>query len=108
MSERVITNPSGDNGYLMFWCPGCDAPHTATTQGEKAWGYNGDAAAPTLTPSLLTRYDWDDPPVHHVCHLFMRDGMLEFLGDSTHHLAGQTVPMVPLAGTLLAEPKASS
>lgn len=30
------------------------------------------------------------------CHSFLRAGRWEFLGDSAHHLAGQTVDMVPL------------
>ncbi len=92
----VLTAPMGEHGRVDFWCPGCDMPHAAHTRGEGAWGYNGDSAAPTLTPSLLTRHGNGV-----VCHLFMRDGMLEFLSDSTHALAGQTVAMLPLAGTLL-------
>lgn len=31
------------------------------------------------------------PPA--VCHSFVRDGQIEFLGDCTHSLAGQTVPL---------------
>jgi hypothetical protein len=30
------------------------------------------------------------------CHSFLRAGRWEFLSDSAHHLAGQTVDMVPL------------
>lgn len=30
------------------------------------------------------------------CHSFLREGRWEFLSDSGHHLAGQTVDMVPL------------
>jgi len=30
------------------------------------------------------------------CHSFVRNGQWEFLSDSAHTLAGQTVPMVPL------------
>lgn len=30
------------------------------------------------------------------CHSFLRDGQWQFLDDSAHHLAGQTVDMVPL------------
>ena len=28
-----------------------------------------------------------------VCHSFIRDGRIQFLGDCTHHLAGQTVDL---------------
>src|SRR5436309_254590 len=30
-----------------------------------------------------------------VCHSFVRDGLIEFLGDCTHPLAGRTVPLEP-------------
>lgn len=30
------------------------------------------------------------------CHSFVRDGKIEFLNDSTHSLAGQTVDLPPL------------
>lgn len=35
-------------------------------------------------------------PSHGNCHSFLRAGRWEFLSDSAHHLAGQTVDMVPL------------
>ena len=35
--------------------------------------------------------DWPGTPR---CHLFVRDGRIEFLGDSEHELKGGTVDMV--------------
>lgn len=35
-------------------------------------------------------------PAFGNCHSYLRAGRWEFLGDSAHHLAGQTVAMVPL------------
>lgn len=35
-------------------------------------------------------------PAFGSCHSFLRAGRWEFLSDSAHHLAGQTVDMVPL------------
>jgi Family of unknown function (DUF6527) len=35
------------------------------------------------------------------CHSFLKDGRWEFLSDSAHHLAGQTVDMVPLPDWLM-------
>jgi hypothetical protein len=35
-------------------------------------------------------------PAFGPCHSFLRAGRWEFLSDSAHHLAGQTVDMVPL------------
>ena len=73
----------------------------------QAWGFNGNGDAPTFTPSVLVnggRRMTDDeyeriragekidlPPT--VCHSFVTDGNIQFLGDCTHALAGQTVPL---------------
>lgn len=40
-------------------------------------------------------------PAYGNCHSFLRDGRWEFLPDSAHHLAGQTVDMVPLPDWLV-------
>lgn len=104
-----------EGGALGFWCPGCKCQHVVTTSGNVAWTFNGDYEKPTLEPSVLVRsghyatafregmncwctYAKENPddPVRYKCercHLFLRNGMLEFLGDSTHELAGKTVPL---------------
>ena len=97
-----------DNG-LMFWCPGCDGPHKINhgIGAGPRWGWNGSADKPTFTPSILVRGTqpladeahaaWMrgeaplPPPVAFVCHSFVTDGRIQFLGDCTHALAGQTV-----------------
>lgn len=96
MGDPVIVDITGDERMRWaFWCPGCERNHWVGT----GWTWDGNREAPTVSPSLLTRYPGPDagldgaPPA--VCHLFIRAGKLEFLGDCTHHLAGQTVPMEP-------------
>lgn len=84
-------------GLVMFWCPGCNCAHQVGV-GEgpgPRWGYNGNPATPTFTPSVLVTYNGTDagrdgaPPA--ICHTFVTDGRIQFLGDCTHDLAGQTV-----------------
>lgn len=71
-------------------------------------------AALTLHPSYLVRgVQWAEGEQFHkpqhqvpagaptVCHSFIRKGQWEFLGDSTHALAGQNVPLVPLPDWLV-------
>lgn len=77
-------------------------------------GFNGDYNRPTSTPSILVRYDQRVPPAttpelarkildgeivqskrEFVCHSFVTDGRIQFLGDCTHELAGQTVGLEP-------------
>ncbi|BAS10570.1 hypothetical protein AHiyo4_39920 [Arthrobacter sp. Hiyo4] len=38
------------------------------------------------------------------CHSFVRNGHIEFLSDSTHELAGQTMALPPLPEWLKSEP----
>lgn len=103
-----------DNG-LMFWCPGCNEPHLVKTGAGPSprWGYNGNPDAPTFTPSVLVKVGhycagqegkdcWctyearlgkPAPFKCAVCHSFITDGRIQFLGDCTHALAGQTVDL---------------
>jgi hypothetical protein len=95
-----------DNHYkaIAFCCPGCAKDggpglHMLPIQGNipvntAQWAWDGNIEAPTLSPSILTRSQYNGKPT--VCHSFMRAGNLEFLSDCTHHLAGQTVPLPPL------------
>lgn len=77
------------------------------------WGWNGDYERPTLTPSVLVKtghhcaggpptaechlcrraQEQGRPSRCQVCHSFVRDGRIQFLADSTHRLAGQTVEL---------------
>jgi hypothetical protein len=91
---------------LWLWCPGCQqahAPRAALPDGSRPdgtlpyWEWNGATDESfTISPSLLVRGGRDS-----VCHSFIRDGRWEFLGDCTHALAGQTVPMVPVPDWLV-------
>lgn len=97
-------------GY-MFRCPGCGNIHTLPVgpgNGEvyPRWGFNGDIDKPTFTPSVLARGqklildehgEWEldaaGNPVPCTCHSFVIDGRIQFLGDCTHSLSGQTVDL---------------
>ena len=102
---------------LMIWCPGCERPdedgepigglHMLPVSGHPPgprWDFDGNLAAPTLSPSILTRSEHRRERVDgelrdvglFVCHSFLRAGVWEFLGDCTHALAGRRVPMTPL------------
>lgn len=90
------------HGRIGFWCPGCDDPHyvdVAEDRGRPCWGYNSNPAAPTFTPSILVTCPGDDDPEWQIPairrHSFVTDGQIQFLGDCTHALAGQTVPIPP-------------
>jgi len=79
-----------DKGFLyIFWCPGCRANHTFDVR-DGEWEFDGDWENPTFSPSLNLI------PQGGRCHLFVKNGIIEFLGDCKHHLCGQHIPMVEL------------
>jgi hypothetical protein len=63
-------------------------------EGTQNWSWNGDLDAPTLHPSILTRWEGGDPFVKIVCHSFVNNGVVTFLGDCTHSLAGKDLPLL--------------
>lgn len=84
------------------WCPGCDEAHRFVISNEDGtipsgpvWTWDGDLEHPTFEASLLVNGGRAHPD-RAICHSYVRGGRWEFLSDSTHKLAGQTVDMVPL------------
>lgn len=90
------------------------SPHYVVGQTPH-WHFNGDYDSPTLSPSIHSRtghytgvadeFCWcklckpDDPapedPLETCtnCHFLLREGVIEFLPDCTHALAGKKVPL---------------
>lgn len=106
---------------IRFYCPGCKEYHHIQHGSDIGpnWGWNGRLDKPTFTPSVLVTgtaftekgqadFDawhasgcpsrdglkFDSRPT--VCHTFVTDGRIQYLGDCTHQLAGQTVDLPPL------------
>jgi hypothetical protein len=97
-----------DRGYA-HWCPACGEMHTIFDN----WQFDGNLEVPTFTPSVKItgvqavvdeRGDWtgewiksaDGRALPLCCHYFLKAGQLEFCGDCTHALSGQTVPLPDL------------
>ena len=105
-------------GLLIFWCPGCDATHGVVLRPFGGWDFNSDYDRPTFRPSVLTtsghyckHHKQGDPcwctwnrehPEQpssfkcYRCHIWVTDGRIQFLKDSTHELAGKTVDLPAL------------
>jgi hypothetical protein len=96
-------------GQLVFQCPACGNCHFflvegATRQGPR-WTWNGSMDRPTFTPSLLVNgvQPTTDDEIERIkrgekiepkslrCHSYVTDGKIQYLGDCTHAMAGQTV-----------------
>ena len=88
---------TSERKMIHFRCPGCDDVHSVAINGPSAWGWNGRLDLPTFWPSVLVRYghlpDGGPMGTDPVCHSFVVDGQIQFLGDCTHALAGQTVDL---------------
>lgn len=105
---------------LAFWCPGCEyeVPNEGTHggahllpisdpgDGRPVWTFTGTVESPTLSPSVLSNipFRWvNGEASSFICHSFLREGKLEFLGDCTHQYANQTVPLPPMPDWLVKE-----
>lgn len=97
MARASLTSPAMNGArYLLFECPGCEESlsHGVQVEGPGPhWDWNGDVDRPTLTPSILVRFDYGEDRAQRVCHSFIRDGQIQFLSDCTHALAGKTVDL---------------
>ena len=80
----------GQEQWVAFHCPGCEHGHGIPVSGPRAWKWNQSLDAPTFTPSLLVNVGGGNPTAP-ICHSWITDGKINFLPDSTHKLAGQTV-----------------
>lgn len=103
---RYADNGTAPGRRVHFRCPGCDDVHGVTVDWDNGWGFNHNLDRPTFTPSVLVRgVQWAADEGFHkpnhkvapgeqiICHSFVTDGRIQFLGDCTHVLAGQTVDL---------------
>jgi hypothetical protein len=107
--SNVLRSVEGGHSH---WCPGCEQMHVI----PDTWMFDGNLEKPTFYPSVRTtgkqqifvggkwtggwKRDAAGEPVDFYCHYFLHAGQLQFCGDSTHALAGRTVPLPPLPGHL--------
>lgn len=121
----ILRNGRSKDGqlFLSFWCPGCDEVHAVeiAEEGRSGWTWNGSAEKPTFGPSIAVsngcKTPGFDPSKHScwctfnaervargeepssfecsMCHSYVTDGRIQFLGDCTHKLKGQTVDLPP-------------
>ncbi|WP_412523123.1 DUF6527 family protein [Shewanella chilikensis] len=93
----AILEKTNNEGHLIFYCPGCDCPHSITvSHSPVVWSFNGDFDCPSFSPSYLAVYNRGESFEECRCHCFIRDGEIQYLSDCTHHLANKTVPMVDI------------
>jgi hypothetical protein len=73
----------------LYWCEGCGYEHAfALHENGGHHSFNGDLDNPTVSPSLVQNFT-----PGKMCHSFIRDGKIQYLGDCWHHLKGQTIEL---------------
>jgi hypothetical protein len=99
LSKKLVEQPYSaayDSRCLMHWCPGCEEVHSISveqrTAGRPVWAFDGNAEAPSFTPSI-----------NYVgkCHYFIKAGVIAYCADSVHALAGTSVVLPDFPTDLL-------
>lgn len=102
-------------GY-SFFCEGCVGYHMFYTRPWRRWNpatqklsesldgpvwtFNGDVEKPTFSPSLVVHeVVHEGKQLRPRCHLFVREGRVQFLTDCGHALAGKTVDLLDVDKT---------
>lgn len=96
-NSNVILPISNSPGKYVFYCPGCKENHIINTDPKISFPYHtlrGGLTKPTIRASVLSKGDVSDGKPR--CHSFVTKGKIHFLIDSTHKLAGKTVPLQPI------------
>ncbi len=91
-ATEVVQLAEGSHRSLIWTCVGCGEVHCCAIDApdRPRWAWNRSLSKPTLVPSILKR-----PAGGKRCHSFVKDGIVEFLGDCDHDLAGRSVAMLP-------------
>lgn len=86
--------------HVAFNCPGCECGHMIRISGaHPVWEWNGDLDNPTVSPSIRVTYpanpnaleEFKEWRLERTCHMYVKEGKIQFLADCTHPLAGLTV-----------------
>lgn len=86
-------------GVVIFNCPACGHDHgvdtvTPNRSTGALWQFNENYDKPTITPSIhVLPYERNGKLLVQRCHSFVTDGMIRYLGDCTHELAGQQIEL---------------
>jgi len=81
-----------EGGGLAWWCPACEGFHGFASPSRR-WSFSGDYLAPTFAPSFVVEYRSPDGRLLRRCHSVVARGVVSYGADSSHALAGRSVPL---------------
>lgn len=92
--QRVLILESGEEKLAMMYMPGVPIHVVINVSGpHPVWSWNGALYKPTFSPSILTQLPWGDDRKEIRNHVFVRNGMIQYLGDCSHEYAGKTMEL---------------
>ena len=87
--DRILVTETKERLLAMMYMPGYEDIVMIPVKGPGAWYWNGDKREPTFSPSVL-----DPGEMGRVRnHVFVRSGVIEYLPDCRHQLAGKRVEL---------------
>lgn len=105
LARSHLDTRHNNGGHPMHWCPACEELHAFAVDrpfhNGARWTFDGNLDAPTFAPSMnIAVGPFPDGRVER-CHYFLKAGRIQFLGDCTHKLAGQTIDLPDLPASVL-------
>ena len=95
--QRVIIMESEGETIAMMYMPGLPCPLQIRVSGlPPVWSWNKDVYNPTFYPSILTRLPWGEEGKEICNHVYVKNGMIQYLWDCSHEYAGKILPMPQL------------
>lgn len=89
VNENIHNGEKFHHTQYFYMCLGCGYEHCFALRKDGGHHeFNMDLNKPTVSPSLLQNFT-----LGKTCHSFMKNGMIQYLGDCHHHLAGQTIEL---------------
>lgn len=89
VNENIYEGKKIHHTQYIYFCPACKHTHAFALKKDGGHHeFNMDLDNPTVTPSLNQNFT-----VGNKCHSYIKNGMIEFIYDCDHVMAGQTVPL---------------
>lgn len=92
MKIQILKDQQGKESLALFYCPACREIHPYNinhTNPSRNWSFNNDFEKPSFSPSLRVL----DGRGQTLCHLYVKEGRIEYCSDCPHHLHGQTIDL---------------
>lgn len=89
VNENIHEGKKYHHTQYLFFCKGCGYEHAIALKSEGGnHDFNMDLENPTISPSVLQNFSSD-----RICHSFIQDGKIQYLGDCWHELKGKTIEL---------------